>query len=224
MGEVGRNKAVKSICFPIFGIFRRLGGTLSGFSAGGQELFWKTTPQKRAVFFNQSQVLGLCLEASEAGEEPEVPEEPKAPDGPKAPEVKDVKGEASIPKGRSGQGQPTGRGHGRRPSRVVASAWTAALVGAGPPLTTSLKPKKMAPFNTPMALPLRGTPSTVVFYMPRVAPSAKFGNWVTLRPPLASCCALASSVARKSALAACAVATSGAWATSTRNTLVVSEP
>ena len=77
MGEVGRNKAIKSICFPIFGIFRRLGGTLPGFSAGGQELFWKTTPQKR-LFFIQSQVLGLFLEVSEAGEEPEVPEEPKA--------------------------------------------------------------------------------------------------------------------------------------------------
>ncbi len=44
--------------------------------------------------------------------------------------------------------------YGTRPSTLVASACTAAAVGAAAPLTTSLKPKKMVPFKTPIALPL----------------------------------------------------------------------
>jgi hypothetical protein len=43
-------------------LFKGLCGTFVGFGAGGQELFWKTNPQKRVVFFNQSQVLGLFLD------------------------------------------------------------------------------------------------------------------------------------------------------------------
>ena len=49
--------------------------------------------------------------------------------------------------------------YGSSPSKVVASACTAVAEGAAPPITTSLKPKKMAPFSTPMALPSTGHPS-----------------------------------------------------------------
>jgi hypothetical protein len=41
--------------------FQRLCGTYTGFEAGGQKLFWQTTPPKKVVFFNQSWVLGLFL-------------------------------------------------------------------------------------------------------------------------------------------------------------------
>jgi hypothetical protein len=61
VGERGRIEGVRSISFPVFGIFKGFGGTFIHFWAGGQELFWKTNPQKRVVFFNQSQVFGLIL-------------------------------------------------------------------------------------------------------------------------------------------------------------------
>ena len=59
MGDGARNKGVKSIYRLVLGIFKRFSGTLPSFGASGQELFWKTNPLKRVVFFNQSQVLGL---------------------------------------------------------------------------------------------------------------------------------------------------------------------
>ena len=87
MGEGGRNKGVKSKCFPFFWIIKRLGGTFSGFGVGGQELFRKTNPQKGPFFFIQSHVLGLFLEVSEVWEVYEVPKKPKGPEVPKEPEV-----------------------------------------------------------------------------------------------------------------------------------------
>jgi len=40
VGEGGRNMGGKSIFFPVFGFFKRIGGTFCSFGAGGQELFW----------------------------------------------------------------------------------------------------------------------------------------------------------------------------------------
>jgi hypothetical protein len=59
VGEDGRNKGFEGLSCPFFGIFQRLGGAISGFGAGGQELFLADKRQKKAFFFIQSQVLGL---------------------------------------------------------------------------------------------------------------------------------------------------------------------
>ena len=54
-------RALKGFPSHFLGIFKRLGGTLPGFGAGGKGLFWQTNAKKRAFFSFNRRFWGLFL-------------------------------------------------------------------------------------------------------------------------------------------------------------------
>jgi hypothetical protein len=64
VGEDGSNKGFEGLSCPFFGIFKRLGGTISGFGTGGQELFLADKRQKKGFFSFNRGFLGLfCVQS-----------------------------------------------------------------------------------------------------------------------------------------------------------------